>query len=246
MEEYVREIENTNRKDLEKTSKEWMECFNVMDNRDSCMDKYSAIYVALDSLLKKYHANSLTVDCAFLPSVELVPCVAASLLIDKGIAFGCEGDVSQLISMQLLSGASGNCATMGNLFENATHQDIEKNEVVINHDVLPPSMAKCGCKMNFRDFHETQKGSTLYADMPEEKVTIGGLSFDHELFWLSQGKVSWTEDTVHCRLSIGIKVDNPTAIMKHALGHHQVMTYGNCHESVNLALKFLEVSIKEL
>jgi hypothetical protein len=241
MPEYLDAVNAVNKNENLDLAREWNEKFNVMDSRNAHMGKYSAIYLALRELLQKYNANSLTMDCAYLPDVETVPCVAAACLIDEGIMFGCEGDVSQLLSLQLLTGLSGKSGLMGNLFENAIHKDIEENTIVINHDVLPPSMAKTGCKINFRDFHAVGKGSTLFAGLPEEPVTMGGLSFDRKQAWLSKGVIAWAEDTVHCRLSVGIKVDDSKRIMKNALGHHQVFTYGDYLEHAELALKLLGV-----
>jgi hypothetical protein len=239
MNEYVNAIKNVDKKEAGEISKKWLTTFNVMDEREKSMDAYTSIYIALKTLLQQYDANSLTVDCAYLPSIEYVPCVAAAYLIDEGFAFACEGDINQLIALQLLMGLSGKSGLMGNLFENALHKDIQNNEIVINHDVLPLSMATKNSKVNFRDFHDSHKGSTLFGDIPKEDVTIAGISFDHSTVWLSKGKVSWIEDTVHCRLAVGIKVEDPKRIMKYALGHHQVFTYGNYLEHAELAVDFL-------
>lgn len=246
MNEYSKKVKGVNKEKALKLVDIWNNNFNVMDNCDKKMEKYTSIYIALKELLNEYNANSFTVDCAYLPDVELVPCVTASLLIDEGYSFGCEGDINQLIALEMLMSASGYSGLMGNLFENAIHDDVINNEIVINHDVIPPSMACSGRVMNFRDFHAIKKGATLYADMPQEEVTIGGISFDSKSIWLSKGKVKWTEDTVHCRLSIGIKVKDAVNIMKNALGHHQVLTYGNCYDAVKLAAEFLGLNIIEL
>ena len=66
--------------------------------------------------------------------------------------------------MSLLMGISNQAVMMGNLNENATHEDLEKNIIVINHDVLPPSMACKGCQYRIMDFHATGKGLTGFAD----------------------------------------------------------------------------------
>ena len=228
------------------TADEWKTRFKFLDNREEQLNKYSTNYLALKSLLDQYACNAFTIDCAFLPDVEYVPCVAASLLIDQGCGFGCEGDINQLIMQRLLQGSGGKNALMGNLFENATHKDILENTIVINHDVLPPSMACPGIKINFRDFHETGKGSTLIADIPRENITMGGISYNSDSIWLSRGKVVWSEDTVHCRLSVGIKVENAKRIMKESFGHHQVFSYGDCYDALKLAAQFLKMRIVEL
>ncbi len=244
--EYDKAVKNVSNDEVKKLSADWLTSFNMLDGTENKIDKYSAIYVATKKLLKKYEANALTIDCAFLPSVELVPCVTASFIIDEGIPFGCEGDTNQLIASAMMMGVSGRASLMGNLFENALHEDIEKNRIVINHDVLPPSMACTDCKMNFRDFHEINKGSTLYADMKKEMVTIGGMNFDSSEMWISKGKVVWTEDTAHCRLSIGFEVENAKRIARESLGHHQVTVYGDYQDSIEMMCNFLDMDIKRL
>ena len=217
----------------------WRENHEVIDGRETVLNKYTSIYLALHKLLDKYDANALTIDCAYLPDIEYVPCVSASNLIDEGCAFGCEGDISQLITLQMLMGVSGEAGIMGNLFENAIHADIEKNHIVINHDVMPPSMSCQNCQMRLRDFHDSKKGSTFIGDMPKEKVTMASLSYDGSTFWCSEGVVKWVEDTVHCRISIGIEVENAKDIMRKSLGHHQVMSYGCYTEPTLLAAEFM-------
>lgn len=240
-EDYIDAIKNAEQGKVEKISQQWLKQYNIMDERNKNIHQYTSIYVGLKNLLEENEANALTIDCAFLPSVEYVPCVTASLLIDEDIPFGCEGDTNQLITTALFMGVSGKAALMGNLFENALHKDIEENTIVINHDVIPPSMIKEGVKINFRDFHEKREGSTFYADIKNELVTIGGMNFDSKEMWLSKGKVIWSEDTAHCRISIGIKVEDAKKIAQQALGHHQVTVYGDYVKSIELACKFLKL-----
>jgi len=244
--EYQKAVQNADNQEVEKIVDDWMNKFKILDNREKHIQKYAAIMVTLDGLLKKYRANALTVDCAYLPSVELVPCVAASLLLEKGIPFGCEGDTNQLITSAMFMGACGQPSLMGNLFENALHSDIEDNRIVINHDILPPSMVSDSCEICFRDFHEVQKGSTLYGDLKNEIVTFGGMNFDSSEMWLSKGKVDWTEDTAHCRVSIGFKVEDAKRIARQSLGHHQVTVYGDHLQSLKLLAKFIGLKVKEI
>jgi len=239
-------VKNADKKSVKSIAEKWNASFNMMDNTETKTGRYASIYVAVKKLMKKYDANALTIDCAYLPSVELVPCVTAAMIIDEGFPFGCEGDTNQLIAAAMMMGVSDRASLMGNLFENALHKDIEDNQIVINHDVLPPSMACEGCKINFRDFHEIHKGSTLYADLKKEMVTIGGMNFDSSEMWISKGKVVWTKDTVHCRLSIGFEVEDAKRIARESLGHHQVIVFGNYVDSIQMMCKFLGMDIRNI
>jgi L-fucose isomerase-like protein len=244
--EYADEVEKADMKKAKEMADRWKSSFNMMDNTESKVEKYTSIYIAVKKLMEKYEANALTVDCAYLPSVELVPCVTASLISDEGYPFGCEGDTNQLITAAMMMGVSGHATLMGNLFENALHKDILNNQIVINHDVLPPSMACKGCKINFRDFHEQRKGSTLYADLKKETVTMGGMNFDSSEMWLSKGNVAWTEDTAHCRISIGFEVEDAKRIARESLGHHQVIVYGDYIKSIQMMCDFLNLKYRNI
>ena len=227
-------------------AQKWREKHIIMDERDPVLDKFTAIYLGLKKLLDKYDANALTIDCAYSPSIDYVACCSASYLIDDGCAFGCEGDISQVVSLRLLMGVTGNSGMMGNLFENAVHKDIEENTIVINHDVMPPSMSCQNCKMCIRDFHDSRKGSTFICDMPKEKVTMCGLSYSGNKLWVSSGQVQWVEDTVHCRITVGIKVDDAKSIMRNSLGHHQVIAYTEHKKALLLAGEFMGFDAYEI
>mgnify|MGYP000312399422 FL=1 len=193
-------------------------------------------------MLKKHNANAIAIDCAALPEIEYVPCLAYSLLIDEGIPCGCEADLSALFVMAMLMGVSSKSVLMGNLNENATHMDIENNIVVVNHDVLPPSFVCPACKIALRDYHATAKGVTPYAELIEGlPVTLAGMHWDMDKVWATTGEVVWTEDTTHCRVSIGVKVNNAKRVSKDAFSHHVVMAYGNYIKELRLLAGLLEI-----
>ncbi|MGC8935645.1 MAG: hypothetical protein ACP5LN_10840 [Thermoproteota archaeon] len=179
---------------------------------------------------------------AALPSIEYVPCVSFSLLIGEGIPCGCEADIPALFAMAMLMGTSEKPAMMGNLNENVIHADIEQNVIVLNHDVVPLSMACQGCKAKLRDFHATGKGLTPYVDLQKEMpVTIVGMHWDMNKIWATKGSVAETEDTTHCRISVKIKVKDAKLVSKEAFGHHIVMAYGDYLEALERLANLLEI-----
>jgi len=101
-------------------------------------------------------------------------------------------------------------------------------------------------RINFRDFHEQRKGSTFYADLKKEVVTMGGMNFDSSEMWLSKGNVAWTEDTAHCRISIGFDVEDAKRIARESLGHHQVIVYGDYMKSIQMMCNFINLNIKNI
>jgi hypothetical protein len=226
----------------EKIANSWKKDAEVLDGRGEKLNRYARTYIGLKNLLSEYNANALTVDCAFLPDVELVPCYSFGILADEGIPSGCEGDTSALLTMSILMGLSGEPALMGNLFCNATHRDIEDNVIVINHDVVPPSMGDVKEKMQLRDFHASKKGLTGFIKLKKgQEVTVSGIDRKAKNIWYSRGNILWTEDTTHCRTSIGIKVKDAKRIGKESFGHHQVIVYGDFADEIEMLGRILKI-----
>jgi hypothetical protein len=241
--DYIKAVEEAkNNEEVRHIAEKWKKEFIVMDHREEKLEFYASIYVALKTLLERYKCNALTVDCAALPSAEYVPCVAFSLLIDEGIPCGCEADIPTLFAMAMLMGISRKPAMMGNLNENVMHGDIEQNIIVLNHDVVPPSIGCQGCKLRLRDFHATGKGLTPYVELQKEMpVTIAGMHWDMNKIWAAKGSIVDTEDTTHCRISVKIRVEDAKLIAKEAFGHHMVMTYGDHLKALEILADLLKV-----
>ena len=245
--EYIEQVNSISDAEIEDIVEEWKRDFVFLDGRIDMVKHYAKIYVALKKLLNKYRVNSVTMDCAGLPDLEYVPCLAFSLLINEGIPCGCEGDLPTLFTLALVMGVSGKPALMGNLNENVTHSDIENNIVVVNHDVVPPYFTCMGCKYYVRDYHAMGKGATPYTELVEGMdVTLAGMHWDMDALWAADGKVAWTKDLIHCRLGIGVKVENAKRVSKEAFGHHMVLVYGNYVEELKKAAEILGLKFVKL
>lgn len=234
LDDYVKAVGEVSDNDSMVVADKWKN-YEIPDNREDKLNFFAKIYVALKKLLKEEGAMGLTVDCAALPNADYVPCFSVSSLIDEGYVWACEGDISALLSMAFLIGISNQPALMGNIFENNTHQDIEENIIVVNHDIVPPSMGCSGCSLKLKDFHGTGKGLTGYIDLPKgEQVTLVGISPSAKELWIIPGEILWTEDAEHCRIAVGIKVDNAMQIAREFGGHHISMAYGNWIKEIKM------------
>lgn len=245
--EYIEQVNSISDAEVKDIVEEWKRDFVFLDDRINMAKHYAKIYVALKKLLNKYKVNSVTMDCAGLPDLEYVPCLAFSLLINEGIPCGCEGDLPTLFTLALVMGVSGKPALMGNLNENVTHSDIENNIVVVNHDIAPPYFTCMGCKYYVRDYHAMGKGATPYTELMEGMdVTLAGMHWDMDSLWAAEGKVAWTKDLIHCRLGVGVKVENAKRVSKEAFGHHVVLIYGNYIEELKKAADVLGLELVRL
>jgi hypothetical protein len=245
LEDYETTVEGVPDNKARSIAQEWQSQYRLLDERDRYLPELARVYLALKDMLTEHEANGLTVDCAFLPDVNLAPCFAFSLLIDQGIPCGCEGDTNALMMMTALMGISGRPALMGNLFENATHSDIEENIISINHDVVPPGMSCRECQLTLRDFHESRKGLTGYVELEKDSpVTVVGMNVSSTRIWATLGKVAWTKDTAHCRTSIGIRVQDAKNIGRRAFGHHQAIAYGDYRKELAIIAQILALDLE--
>jgi len=56
--------------------------------------------------------------------------------------------------------------------------------------------------------------------------------------------VVWTEDTVHCRTSIGVRVRDAKRIGRESFGHHQALAYGNWTEELKMLGRILKIEVR--
>ena len=208
--EYIEEVNLISDDGFKDIVEEWKRGFVFPDDRINMAKHYAKMYVALKKLLNKYKVNSVTMDCAGLPDLEYVPCLAFSLLINERIPYGCEGDLPTLFTLALVMGVSGKPALMGNLSENVTHSDIENNIVVVNHDVVSSYFTCMGCKYYVRDYHATGKGATPYTELIEGMgVTSAGMDWDTDSLWAAEGIVlkygNFIEELRRAAEIIGVK-----------------------------------------
>lgn len=244
---YYNAVENVDEQVARSLAGEWLSNYLVMDGREKNIIHYAKIYLGLKDLLKKYGANAVTVECPGLKDAEFVPCLAFSHLIDEGIPCGCEADIPALLTMSILIGISSKPAIMGNLNENVTHSDLESNIVVINHDVVTRSYGCPRCRYVIRDFHASGKGATSYTELPIGlKVTLAGMHWDLNKIWATRGVIAWTKDTIHCRISIGVRVDDAINVSRNAFGHHTVLIMGDYIEELKIISQILGIEFYKL
>ncbi len=247
LDEYVETIRNVPLEEAKKISEEWQQKYCVAEYLKASFIEYVKIYIGIKKLLDKYDANALTVECPALPDIKYVPCLAFSMLLDEGIPAGCEADLPALLAMSILMAASGDTAFMGNLNENVTHWDIEHNIVTINHDVVPPSYSCPSCKYLIKDYHDTRVGATPYTDIPIGlKVTLAGMHWNLDKIWATKGEVVSTHDTVHCRITVRVRVENAKKVSREAFGHHAVLIRGDHVNVLRTLSELLNLEFHEL
>jgi len=160
---------------------------------------------------------------------------------------GCEADLPALLTMSILMAATGDSAFMGNLNENVTHWDIEKNIITVNHDVVPPSYSCPGCKYLIKDYHNMGKGATSYTELPVgQKVTLAGMHWNMDKIWATSGEAVATYDTIHCRITVAVRVEDAKRVSRNAFGHHIVLIRGEHVDTLKLVSDLLGLEFYKL
>ncbi|RLE76035.1 MAG: hypothetical protein DRJ56_04780 [Thermoprotei archaeon] len=123
---------------------------------------------------------------------------------------------------------------------------LEENVVRLTHDVVPLSMSEAS-KWVLRDYHGMGKGATAYAPLPVgREVTLLRLSPDLREAMAVRGRVVRVGDTVHCRLSVWIKVRDARALAEEAYAFHYAMAYGDLTRELALFSRLVGIRLKVL
>ncbi len=85
------------------------------------------IYLSLRRLVERYGLSAVTVKC--WPELQFSSCLSLSLLSDRGVPGGCEGDVNGAVTMLLLHYLTGNPVFFCDVF----HLDQKKNTLLTYH-----------------------------------------------------------------------------------------------------------------
>lgn len=244
---------------VDNTLEKWKNLFVNYDPRK--LREVVRIYLAFKEFLKREKANALTINCLadlfkkrFLP-----PCIALSRLIDEGIIAGCEADINVALSMMILSYLTRKPSLMGNIYlfrpwpgpgfppTELIVEDIKKslseNVIRLTHDIIPLTMSESN-KWVLEDYHGTGKGATAYAPLKtNEKVTLLRISPDLSRMTAIIGTVIRVDNTIHCRLSVWIKVSNARKIADQAFSLHHAMVYGDISKELELFSKLTNIKL---
>ena len=198
------------------------------------------IYLTLRFLCEKEDANAVTINCgrfteesAFHCKRPIVPCMAFNKLIDEGIMCACEGDITATISALILHAVSGQPVLMGNFGYRPGMFEAKEEEVTIEHDIIPLSMAST--KYRVRDYHGRKFGVTAYADIKEKQpITLLNVDTSLEKMTVIEGWTKYSVDGIHCRIIIHIDVKGDVNKIPEILvgSQHISMTYGHWLESL--------------
>ena len=246
--EFYRWFDHFSEKEVKKELGNWRKKFDkVIEPNAQELLNATRVYLALRYLSEREDANGLTVNCGrFTEERSVVPCLAFARLIDENIMCSCEGDITAMLSSLMIHAVNDQPMLMGNFGSSPGMFGAKKNEVTIEHDIIPLSMAKN--KFTVRDYHGRKFGVTGYANIKTKPMTI--LNLDKSLNKISviEGKIKGSEDGIHCRVIIHMSVTgNVQKVPEIIVGsQHVSMTFGHWLTSLEEIGKLLGFEVAHL
>ena len=231
-------------KELEK----WRSSFiKIIEPSGQDLMNATRTYIVLRNLCKIHGAESFAFNCLTLHSgrCEAIPCLAFARLMDEGIVCACEGDISSLIALIMLTAASGKPSIMGNVRVLQAKHPLKGFEIAIEHCILPLSISNCPGFV-VRDHHGRGHGVTGYATIktgePATVLIIDSLLKKASIF---EGVVSGSAEGESCRIGIRIASNNLTNESPALIYGHASLTIGNWSEEIVAASEFFGLEYQQ-
>jgi len=245
-------VEEVDEEKAASLARQWMdEADQVLGPASEDVTKSAVVYIALDRILTQKGAHAMAINCLEITQSRKFrgrmtnPCLAMSVLRDKDIPSACEMDIAALLTMILLGKLSKKPSFLGNI----VRVDPERNEVKISHCILPSRMAGFDAKplpYALRDFHG-DRGVTAFTKVPAgTRVTLARAHRNLERMLALTGEVVASEDTVFCRNTLTIKVENGREFVQQAEGNHHVVVFGEYLEDLQELCRLLHCEFRSL
>ncbi len=245
--EFYRNYDKFSDEEVKKELERWKQDFDKIEPPQEEMMNATRAYLALKFLAGREGANGITVNCGrFTEERPVVPCLAFARLIDEGIICSCEGDITAMLSSFMLHGITGQPILMGNFGSKKGRFEAGENEVTIEHDIIPLSMAKE--KFTIRDYHGRNFGVTAYADIEEKPMTLLNLNTNLDTISIIEGKIKHSMDGIHCRVIVHMEIDGDISKVPDIIvgSQHMSMIFGHWQEELEAMADQLSLSINTL
>jgi len=201
---------------------------------DEEIHKAVRLYVAVSTLIEDRGAVAATIVCRpFIQDEALpVPCLALTLLQDRGVPAACQADIDAFLTMILFRRATGQVSFMGGGFQ-------ADGKLEISHCVLSRRMTAPGDPPQpyyLSDYHGRKSSPTVRTSIPAGRtVTIARLTRDLQRLILTRGTVVDSLDRPgRCRNTLIIDVPDAARLLGLVKGHqnHLVVACGDHVESM--------------
>lgn len=194
-------------------------------NREEVV-KAMRLYRALDRMVVVHGLDAFTLNCFdLIPLTGTTGCLALSLMNDRGVTAGCEGDIQTLLTMLAVRTAVGAPSFMANpskIIDNARH------EMIFAHCTIAPCMTD---RYVIRSHYESQSGVAIEGVLKRGTMTVvkcGGRRMEH--YFVSEADlVECTDHPNLCRTQLHLRLKEPLDyFLERSIGNHHVLVEGAC------------------
>lgn len=198
----------------------------------------SQVHSLICKTIKDNHLDAITVECfPLVKEQKVTACLSLSLLNDKGIPAGCEGDLVSITGMMFCKAFIDTIPWMANTIK------VTEDRATFAHCTVPLSFVK---SYTIPTHFETDEGTAIQGILKPEVVTV--FRFDNQLkrAFISSGIVTARpKSEFSCRTQV--EIDLPEAdlakLRNQPLGNHHLILEGDLMVELKTAFKWLDIEI---
>ncbi len=193
--------------------------------------KAAQVHHLMDNTIEENHLDAITVECFPLVKQHAVTaCLSLSMLNDKGIPAGCEGDLTSITGMMLAKALTGEIPWMANTVK------IDTDKVRFAHCTVPSKMVR---DYRIMSHYETGLGTAIQGEINAEKLTV--FRFDAELkkAFISLGLVvdrPKLNNACRTQVELAMPEDDIKKLKRQPLGNHHLFLPGDHRRLIELAV----------
>lgn len=189
--------------------------------------KAARVFKALEVVTERARLTAFTIRCFDLLERPVVAgCLAVSLMNDRGMIAGCEGDVHAAITMLLAKVF----VQRPSFLANPVDVDVATGRVLLCHCTVARSICESySLDSHFESGLSVSVAGKIVADGP---VTVARVDATRNLVFAAEGTVDprHLKQENQCRTQVLVVLDPSDAqsILHHPLGNHHVLIFGAC------------------
>jgi len=205
-------------------------------------------YTAIKRLMRDEGCNAVTTNCLGMVRAKHVPtppCLAASLLLDRGIIYGCEADIRPAMALLLVRHLFNQPGFMNDPVPETVH-----NTLVVAHCTSATRLdgfTKEQAPYRLRSHSETDIGVSMEVHWREgTPITMIHFNETFSELLVDTGSVVrniTTPPAGGCRTSFEVKIDN-VEDSRNVTGYHQVLFYGNHLKEIKAFCQLYGIQVK--
>jgi L-fucose isomerase-like protein len=210
----------------------------VVEPREDHVVSACRVTLAFRNLLATYKAEAVAIACfTLLNELGTTSCLALSELNTDPVFVGtCEGDLDAAATMILMKVLSGDAPWMGNP---VVGQD---NTIRLVHCTAPRSVRHERMPYALRSHHESGIGVSPEVELPVgEPVTLCRIGNSATAMSVFVGTAVDNPREPTCRTQLKISLPSVERFLQHALGNHQVLSYGDFSEPLRYVADILRL-----